>query len=272
VTEEQFERWCHAGGPGRAYGGQVVAQALEAAGLTATDGQRIHSLHGYFVGPGDVARPFTYRVRRLGERRAFSLRQVTATQGDDLVMLLTASFKVPELCSDRQPEMPKVAPPEGLPDPYEAWAARDPVDFAQAVWRHNMQVRFAPDDSEPVAGQTAQLLWVKASGPLPGDDWLAHAVALAYCSDVTLTPTAVLDREPIRPLRNGPPALFLASLDHAMWFHRPFRADEWMLYAQHSRSVGDGRALSSGEFWTRDGVLAATATQEAVVRRRRGPR
>lgn len=266
----EFEGRCHEGMPGRVFGGQVLAHALVAAGRTAA-GRRIHSLHGYFVKAGEVDRPFGYRVETLTDGGRFALRRVSATQGGELAFTLNASFTKGDAGHDRQPHMPRVPQPEELVDPYPAWEAQRPKDFAQAVWSRQVAMRFVPRVQDPVAGETSQLTWYRYTAPF-GDEPLMHAAALAYWSDITLAPTSVLDRQRIRPLRHEPGRYFVASLDHAIWFHRPFDATEWMLYAQRSRTTSDGRAHSHGEIWTRDGLLAASVTQESVVRVRRETR
>ncbi|WP_405914106.1 acyl-CoA thioesterase II [Streptomyces sp. NBC_00963] len=265
LDRDLFRGWCHAGLPLRAFGGQVAAQALTAAGRTTADGHHVHSLHGYFLRAGDTRQPILYHVDQLRDGRSYLSRRVTAVQGGVAIFTLSASFKLPERYGDRHPRIPDAPLPEELPDPYEPWAAGDPEGFEMSQWRRVMAMRFVPDERQPPPGLNQQLVWLKSTEKLP-DDPLLHVCALAYCSDLTLAPTAALDSERPRPLREGPPRFFITSLDHAMWFHRPFRADEWMLFAQRSPSAGDGRGLSLGEFWTREGTLVASVVQEAVLR------
>lgn len=261
-----FQGWCHDGLPSRAFGGQVAAQALAAAGRTVPEGRFAHSLHGYFLRGGDTARPITYRVDRLREGGSYLARQVSAEQDGALVFTLSASFKQAEQGYDRQPGMPDVPAPDSLPDLFHLWAAADPEDFGQQAYRHALEMRRVPVEPESAAaGPVEQKLWIRASAPLP-DDQLSHSCALAYASDLFLAPTAALTLERLRPLRGEPSKVYLTSLDHSLWFHRPFRADEWMLFAQRSPSAVDGRALAFADVWSHDGRLIASVAQEAVLR------
>ncbi|MFE4678310.1 acyl-CoA thioesterase [Streptomyces sp. NPDC056723] len=268
-ADDLFRGWCHSGGPTRAFGGQVVAQALAAAGNTVEPGRPVHSLHGYFLRPGDVRHPIEYAVERLRDSRRFSFRRVTAKQGNGLVFTLSASFKYPEEVGDRQPAMPVVPPPDEVPDAFDHWAARHPEQHRRARYAHVVSMRVVPraPDAAPVGatGEIEQLAWFRSREPLP-DDQLLHACALTYYSDLSLGSTSALDIEDLYPLREGSSRLGLASLDHTVWFHRPSRADEWLLFVQRSRSATDGRGLTTGEFWTQDGRLVATATQETALR------
>nr|WP_052032974.1 acyl-CoA thioesterase domain-containing protein [Rhodococcus wratislaviensis] len=181
---------------------------------------------------------------------------------------LSASFKLPEVTPDRQPVMPAVPPPEELPDPYEAWSRVRPDEYRDAVTARVMSMRFVPSedvDGDRPLGIAEQFVWLEPAHSLP-DDPLMHVCALTYGSDMTLASTAALDRQPHRSLQRGPSRVFMTSLDHAVWFHRPFRADDWMLFAQQSPSAVDGRGLSMGNFWTRDGHLVATVVQESLMR------
>ncbi|MEV0093818.1 acyl-CoA thioesterase II [Streptomyces sp. NPDC050738] len=268
LDRDRFSGRCHAGLPLRAFGGQVAAQALTAAGLTVAGGHPVHSLHSYFLRAGDPREPIVYQVERLRDGRSYLSRRVTAVQGGEAIFTLSASFKHPEAGEDRQPAMPQAPSPETLPDPYTEWADADPESYERAEWRRVMSMRFVPPARVSAPGLNQQLVWLRATEQLP-DDPLLNVCALAYCSDLTLAHTAALGHEPPVPLRGGPPRIFLTSLDHAMWFHRPFRADEWLLFAQRSPSTSDGRGLALGEFWSRDGHLVAHVVQEAVFRLRR---
>ncbi|MFF2503015.1 acyl-CoA thioesterase [Streptomyces sp. NPDC058067] len=267
-TDDLFRGWCHSGGPTRAFGGQVVAQALAAAGGTVEPDRPVHSLHGYFLRSGDVRRPFAYAVERLRDSRRFSFRRVTVTQGDEAVFTLSCSFKYPEGVGDRQPAMPVAPPPDEVPDAFDHWATRRPEEHRRARYAHVVSMRVVPraPDAAPVgaSGEIEQLAWFRSRQPLP-DDRLLHLCALTYYSDLSFGSTSALDIEDLYPLREGPGRLGLASLDHSVWFHREFRADEWLLFVQRSRTATDGRGLTTGEFWTRDGRLVATATQETAV-------
>jgi acyl-CoA thioesterase-2 len=255
---------CHAGAPMRAFGGQVAAQALGAAGRTVD--RPPHSLHCTFLRPGDPARPVDYSVTRVRDGRTYASRVVEAIQGGQAIMTLTASFKHPEPDHDRQPSMPRVPLPDELPDPYPRWASANPDVYAAAEWRRAVSLRFVPPSDQPTSdGSNDQLVWMRAISHVP-DDPVTQAAALTYFSDLTLAHTAAMDIEPHAVLRDGPRRTLMASLNHGVWFHRPFQADDWLLFAQRSRSTSDGRGLSMGEFWSRDGRLVASAAQEAVLR------
>lgn len=269
LERDVFRGWCHLGAPGKAFGGQVAAQALAAAGRTVEAGRAVHSLHGYFLSAGDLTRPVIYRAERLRDGRSYSARRVTALQDDRPIFTLSASFKSSELTPERQQGMPDVPPPESLLDPYPRWAANSPDEYAAAEYRRVISMR-VPHGAWtgrrlPLPGVNERLVWIKATEALP-DEPLLQACALTYASDLTLAPTAALDHEAPRVERAGPPQVLTASLDHSMWFHRPFRADEWMLFAVRSPSAGDGRGLATGQVWGRDGTLIASLAQEAVVR------
>ncbi|MFE0102036.1 acyl-CoA thioesterase [Streptomyces sp. NPDC059009] len=266
--------WCHAGAPQRAFGGQVAAQALVAAGRTVDEGRAVHSLHGYFMRPGDPRRPLVYEVEELRDGRSYATRRVTAIQRGEAVFTLSASFKKPERDTpDRQRLIPALPGPEELPDPYQAWAAAGSSDYWSTTGRRTLDMRIVPRDQAALApelpGVTQQFVWLKSAQPLPPDEPLLQVCALAYLSDLTLASTAALHVQPPRAERKGPSRVSMASLDHAMWFHRPFRADEWLLFAQRSPSSSDGRGLAHGEFYTRDGRLVASAVQEVLIRPRR---
>jgi acyl-CoA thioesterase-2 len=281
-----FRGWCHAGAPLRAFGGQVAAQALVAAGRTVERGRHVHSLHSYFMRPGDPRRPLVYEVERLRDGHSYTTRRVTAIQHGEAVFTLSASFKKAEDGPDRQRAMPPLPDPDRLPDPYAAWARSGsgtdegageakPEDYWSSTGRLTLEMRIVPPGSEGLPGRAAgveeQFVWLKSASELPADDPLLHVCALAYLSDLTLASTAALHLQLPRSERTGPPTISLASLDHAMWFHRPFRADEWLLFAQRSPTSSDGRGLAHGEFYTRQGSLVASVVQEALIRVKRRP-
>jgi len=273
LDENLFRGQCHAGAPMRAFGGQVAAQALTAAGRTLDPGRLVHSLHGYFLRPGDPQRPITYEVDRVRDGASYATRRVTATQRGEAIFTLSASFKLPEESRERQRTMPPVPGPEDLPDPFLAWEQADPDDFARADGFRTLDMRFIPADAPGVPpelpGVPQQFVWLRTGTPIPQDDPLMQVCALTYLSDLTLASTTALHLQPHRFQRLEPPRIILASLDHAMWFHRPFRADEWLLFAQRSPSASDGRGLALGEFYNREGELVASAVQETLVRERR---
>ncbi|MFJ9695219.1 acyl-CoA thioesterase [Kitasatospora sp. NPDC101183] len=274
LDENTFRGRCHAGAPMRAFGGQVAAQALTAAGRTCGEDRAVHSLHGYFLLPGDPTRPIDYEVERVREGLSYTTRRVTAVQRGAAIFTLSASFKHPEEGDDRHREMPALPGPESLPDAFGLRA-----EMTGTGGFRDLDVRFVPADApgvpEAVPGMPQQFVWLRIASPLrpadplrPGDP-LLHVCALTYLSDLTLASTAGLHRQPNFFQRTEPPRLLMASLDHAMWFHRPFRADEWLLFAQRSPSSSDGRGLSLGEFYDRRGRLVASAVQEALIRERR---
>ncbi|MGW6912461.1 acyl-CoA thioesterase [Kitasatospora sp. NPDC054939] len=276
LDENTFRGHCHAGAPMRAFGGQVAAQALTAAGRTLGDGRSVHSLHGYFLLPGNPSEPIRYEVDRVRDGLSYATRRVCAVQdtarGRAVIFTLSASFKHAEEGEERQRPMPPVPGPEELPD---AFALLDPADrdaFSQTAGFRTLELRFVPADAPGVPpaapGMPEQYVWLRTGSALPGDDPLLHVCALTYLSDLTLASTAALHVQPNYFQRTEPPRMLLASLDHAMWFHRPFRADEWLLFAQRSPSSSDGRGLALGEFYDREGRLVASAVQEALVRER----
>ncbi|MFD6316170.1 acyl-CoA thioesterase [Streptomyces nigra] len=257
VRPDSYRGHGQAGAPKRIFGGQIAAQSLRAAGETAGEGRVMNSMHSYFLRPGDPGLPVIYRVERLRDGVTYATRRVTATQRSKAIFTLTASFKRQEVTPDRQPRMGPVPLPESLPDPYAQQGIRSLADHQRAT-----EIRFVPFTSQDVPGQK---VWIKSATVL-ADDPLTHVCALAYCSDVTLASTAALPLRYPLSLHEEPHQLMLASLDHAMWIHRAFRADEWLLFVQKSPSSSDGRGLASGEFWTKDGQLVASVTQEALVR------
>jgi acyl-CoA thioesterase-2 len=262
-----FRGWCHDGTPLRAFGGQVAGQALTAASRTVPADLAVHSLHGYFLRAGQTSRPMLYSVEDLRDGRTYATRRVTARQNGQAIFVLSASFKLAEPGGhDRQPAAPDSPDPGELPDYFELWARKDPQAAEHAAIRQAVEVRYMGEDGAGgVDGVTEQKLWVRAVEPLP-DDPVLHTCALTYLSDLLLAPTTALALEPPRAVRARPSTVFLTSLDHALWFHRPFRADEWLLIAQESRTAGDGRGLARSEVWTRGGLLAASAVQETVLR------
>ncbi|RVU22308.1 acyl-CoA thioesterase II [Streptomyces antnestii] len=261
----------HMGRPPRAFGGVTLAQALLAAGRTVDGGRRPHSLHAYFLRSVAPEAPVSYEVERLRDGSSYAARQVAARQDGMSVLSLSASFKKPENTLDRQAKMPGAPAPHDCDAPYEVMARERPERYAASVIPRVVDLRLvAPDADEEAAraeGMSRQRCWLRAARPLP-DEPLLHAAALAYLSDLTLSPTAALPWEPHGARRTRPPAVMFASLDHAMWFHRPARADAWPLYAQHTTSLSDGRATTRGELWSQEGELVASALQEALIRHR----
>ena len=250
---------------GRVYGGQVLAQCVVAATRTMADDRHIHSIHGYFLRPGDIDLPITFSVDRLRDGRSFSTRRVQAFQKGEPIFSMIASFQTLDDGLDHQLERPADLPdPESLPSAADMvgavdhpraqfWAKARPFDM-----RHVDSPIYFSVEGAHVAHQA---VWIKALAPLP-DDQALHTAALAYVSDYTIL-ESIYRRHGIAWSH---PGLSSASLDHAMWFHRPARVDEWLLYVQESPSAQGGRGLALGRIYTRDGVLVATVAQEGMVR------
>jgi acyl-CoA thioesterase-2 len=251
----------------RVFGGQVAGQALTAASRTAPDGMAVHSLHSYFLRPGDPNVPIIYDVERIRDGSSFATRRVEARQHGRAIYYQTVSFQRPESGLEHQDVMPEVLSVADSPDVLDLLRERAPG--AVRVWEQEwgiLDVRHAgqtgpggglPSDEHPSRSR----FWVRVSAPLP-DDEIVQKAALTYFSDVTLLGTALI----AHGLRFSDPGVMAASLDHTVWFHRPFRADEWLLYDQVSPSAQGGRGLAIGRLFTESGVLVATAAQEGVVR------
>jgi acyl-CoA thioesterase II len=248
----------------RVFGGQVAGQALVAAARTVADDRQVHSLHGYFLRPGDPAVPILYEVDRIRDGRSFTTRRVVGIQHGRAIFNLQASFHVQESGLDHQLSMPDVADPESLPD------------FKSRLERYRDMLgdwyeRPRPIDTRYVEGdpigrrhrtpQPRQRVWMRADGELP-DDPVLHACVVTYASDMTLLDTTLLPHG----VGWADDSVQMASLDHAMWFHRPFRADEWLLYDQITPSTFGSRGLASGSIFTRDGRLVVSVMQEGLIR------
>lgn len=251
----------------RVFGGQVAGQALVAAARTVDRGV-VHSLHAYFMRPGDVGKPILYEVDRIRDGRTFTTRRVVAIQHGKAIFGLSASFQPPEDGPDHQMEMPDAPDPESLPTWGErAQAILEKVknpEFRQWLQRERpIDTRNVDSRSpgEKVKRPPRQLVWVRANGRLP-DELTLHQCVVTYASDITLLDTATLPHA----IAWNDPDFLMASLDHAMWFHRPFRADEWLLYAQDSPSASGARGFAMGHFFTRDGRLVASVVQEGLMR------
>ncbi|MGW5044667.1 acyl-CoA thioesterase II [Streptomyces griseoluteus] len=253
----------------RVFGGQVAAQALVAAGRTVPADRAAHSLHAYFLRPGDPGAPIVYSVDRIRDGRSFTTRRVVAVQHGKPIFHLSASFQAYEDGLDHQAPMPQAPDPATLPTSQErlrGYAHLDPEvveRFLEA--RQAIDLRYV---DEPPYGEFGaprephSQVWFRANGKLD-DDPLLHVVLATYVSDMTLLDSVLLAHG-----RGGWAVgdVVGASLDHAMWFHRPFRADEWLLYDQESPSAHGGRGLGQARIYTRDGQLAISVVQEGVVR------
>lgn len=256
-------------GWGLVFGGQVLGQALSAAGQTVEESRPVHSLHGYFLRPGIASKPIVYDVDRIRDGKTFTTRRVVAIQDGRPIFNMSASFQTPEVGFEHQAAMPQGAGPDGLKNEHEAWLERldrIPKAFHKRVEAERpIEIRDVDpvDPLQPQVAGPSHDVWVKASGPL-ADDPALHRYLLAYCSDFAFMTTA------LRPHRATwlDPTMQVASLDHAMWFHRPFRMDEWLLHSIDSPSASGGRGLVRGSFFTRDGELVASTAQEGLIRRR----
>ncbi|MFF8425885.1 acyl-CoA thioesterase II [Streptomyces sp. NPDC016566] len=253
----------------RVFGGQVAAQALVAAGRTVPADRLAHSLHAYFLRPGDPGAPIVYSVDRIRDGRSFTTRRVVAVQHGKPIFHLSASFQTHEEGLDHQAPMPPAPDPETLPTSQERLRGYDHLD--PAVVEKFIEAREAIDlryVDEPPYGRFGEprephsQVWFRANGKLD-DDPLLHVVLATYVSDMTLLDAVLLAHG-----RGGWAVgdVVGASLDHAMWFHRPFRADEWLLYDQESPSAHGGRGLGQARIYTQDGQLAISVIQEGVVR------
>ncbi|WP_210506150.1 acyl-CoA thioesterase II [Naasia sp. SYSU D00057] len=250
---------------GRVFGGQVLAQSLLAAVRTLAEDRIVHSMHAYFLRPGDVQHPITFSVDRIHDGRSFSTRRTQAYQQGLPILSMIASFQVEDVGLEHATPMPEGLPePESLPSAAEVlgaiehpiarhWALSRPFDM-----RHVPSPVYVRVEGERVAHQA---VWFRTIGPMPDEPNL-HRAALAYASDYTIL-------EPIQRRHGVPwttPGLKMASLDHAMWWHRFARVDEWLLYVQESPSAQGGRGLSQGRIYDRSGLLVASVAQEGMIR------
>ena len=251
----------------RVFGGQVAGQALVAAGRTVPEERKVHSLHAYFIRGGDPRVPIVYEVDRIRDGRSFTTRRVVAVQHGKAIFSLSASFQKQETGIDHADEMPAVPGPESLPTFAER--LEDDPDIAEArQWPRPIDLRYV-NDPPWVTRRTGEVsahnrVWMRADGRLPDED-LLHVCVLTYASDMTLLDSPLA--------RHGVywevDPVIGASLDHALWFHRPFRADEWFLYDTASPSASGGRGLATGRFFAQDGRLIATVVQEGLLRLRK---
>jgi acyl-CoA thioesterase-2 len=250
----------------RVFGGQVAGQALVAAGRTVPADRHVHSLHAYFIRPGDPSVPLVYTVDRVRDGRSFTTRRVSAIQHGKVIFTLSASFQVLEEGPSHQAPMPDVPGPEELPTYRERMASifgpqnndffrSRPVDLRHVtplIWEAARDRSLSAPESR---------VWLRVDGELP-DDPLLHVCLMTYASDMTLLDTVLLNHG----LAWGDKKTMGASLDHAMWFHRPFRADRWLLYAQDTPNASGARGLARGEVFTQEGELVVSVVQEGLIR------
>jgi acyl-CoA thioesterase II len=253
----------------RVFGGQVAGQALVAAGRTVPPDRGVHSLHAYFIRPGDPAVPLVYQVEPVRDGRSFTTRRVTVVQHGKTIFTLSASFQLPEDGGfEHFMPMPQVPRPEEL-EPTRVRLQRLLGPTAEDFSRDSpIEMRHVGPlsievERDPSLAADSNIIWLRADGELP-DDPLLHVCLMTYASDMTLLDT-VLHAERVSWSDRS---IVAASLDHAMWFHRPFRADEWLLYAQDSPSATSGRGLARGEVYSAAGQLVVSVVQEGLLRRR----
>jgi len=271
IEENLFRGQSQDLGWGRVFGGQVLGQALSAAEQTVPADRTVHSMHGYFMRAGAADRPIVYDVDRIRDGRSFTTRRVVAIQGGRAIFSMSASFQVTEPGFEHQDPMPEAPPPERLKSELELArlvADRIPEKLrAQALADRPIEVRPATpyNPLKPRVAPPQRTLWYRATGALP-DELSIHQYLLAYASDFNFLGTSMLPHG----VSWLSPAMQVASLDHAMWFHRPFRFDDWLLYVIDSPSASGARGLVRGRFFDRAGNLVASAAQEGLIRRWEG--
>ncbi len=251
----------------RVFGGQVAAHALVAATHTVDEAYAVHSLHSYFLRPGDTAVPIVYDVENIRDGRSFATRRVIARQHGRPIFAMTLNFQIPEEGLEHQDTMPDVPAPEDCAELSEIFARRfgGVENLFQQEWGA-LDVRFAGNSRpggelhDPTMPSQSRL-WIRVAGDLP-EDRLSHTAAFTYASDMTLLGATLVPHE----VYIETPGMQAASLDHTIWFHHPFNADEWWLYDQHSPSASGGRGLAIARIFTRDGRLVASVAQEGLIR------
>ena len=253
----------------RVFGGQVLGQALVAAVRTVPEERVTHSLHAYFLLPGDPAVPIIYDVERTRDGGSFTTRRVKGIQHGKTMFAMSVSLHKHEPGLDHQTKMPKVPPPEDLPNEQQLVQKfeGDVPQEIRAYWQRERPIEMRPVDVSRylVRGKHApeQAMWIRATSKLP-DSLALHQCVLAYASDFTLLDTALIAHGKLMVDHD----LQMASLDHALWFHRPFKADDWLLYVQESPSSQSARGFTRGSVFTRDGLLVASVAQEGLIRQR----
>lgn len=271
IEENLFRGQSQDPGWGTVFGGQVVGQALSAAVQTVPRDRYVHSLHSYFLRPGDVTRPIVYDVDRIRDGKSFTTRRVVAIQNGEAIFNLAASFQKEEEGFEHEEPMPDVPPPEGLRSEQEtlrALAAQHPkINLAPLLVDRPIELREVdpePDPFHPAKRSARRMIWLKAVAPLP-DDPALHAYLLAYASDMSFVTTALLPHGVTWLSKE----VQVASIDHVLWFHRKLRIDDWLLYVIDSPAARGARGLARGSIYTRSGQLVASAAQEGLMRRRK---
>jgi acyl-CoA thioesterase-2 len=256
----------------RVFGGQVIGQALVAAVRTVDASRPPHSMHAYFILPGDPKVPIIYDVDRIRDGKSFTTRRVSARQHGHPIFSMLVSFHAGEPGLDHQAAMPDVPLPESLPNESEMRKAMLPTmpDPVRRYYERERPIEMRPVEFERYGGKKVSggrfHIWIRTTGQLP-DDLAIHQCVLAYASDMTLLDAVLAPHG--RTLFEK--EFMAASLDHALWLHRPFRADDWLLYAQDSPNLHGSRGFARGLIFTREGTLVASVAQEGLVRRRREP-
>ncbi len=270
IEENLFRGQSQDLGWGAVFGGQVLGQALSAAVQTVAPERHVHSLHAYFLRSGDVKRPIVYDVDRSRDGGSFSTRRVVAIQGGQPIFNMAASFQLDEVGFTHQDPMPHAPPPESLPteqERFEAYASKVPPFLReQAVAERPIELRPCDPQDDPLRPpprEARRSLWLKTIARLP-DDPALHRYLLAYASDYSLVTTSLLPHGTTWLT----PGMQVASLDHAMWFHQPFRVDDWLLHVMDGEVAHGGRGLVRGRIFTRDGRLVASTAQEGLIRQR----
>jgi acyl-CoA thioesterase-2 len=258
-------------GWGRVFGGQVLGQALSAAAQTVPKDREVHSLHAYFLRPGDVRKPIVYDVDRIRDGGSFNTRRVVAIQSGEAIFNLAASFQTLEEGFEHQDEMPKVPPPEAVPTDQERLAAfqsKLPAFLRdRALAERPFEMRPCENENDPVhpeARPAARAVWIRTRHALP-DDGALHRYLLAYASDYMFLTTSMLPHQ----VTWLTPGMQVASIDHVMWFHQPFRMDEWLLHVMDSPKAHGARGLVRGKVFTQDGRLVASTAQEGLIRKKK---
>jgi len=268
IDKNIFRGTSHDVGSPQVYGGQALSQALHAAMLTVPDDRFVHSLHSYFILPGKLDVPIIYQVLHIRDGGSFTTRRVTGIQNGKAIFILAASFQLLQEGLEHQIDMPDITPPEELqsdidlmnqfkdqiPKRFKNFLRPRPIEFRPV----NPLSFILPQKQEPL-----RHIWMKAKGSVP-DDLTIHQRILAYASDYNLLITALLPHQDKVAIQN----LQLASLDHAMWFHRPFKVDEWILYVLDSPSASNTRGFTRGAIYTKEGVLISSVVQEGLMRKK----
>ena len=251
------------------FGGQVMGQALSAAQETVAADRLVHSLHSYFLRAGDASKPVVYEVESIRDGSSFSTRRVQAIQNGKAIFYMTASFQQPEEGFNHQDTMPEAPSPIGIPS-FSDFIADNQDNLPQSMrekFLTEKPIEIRPIQQyhwlKPEKTDSISQSWLKTNGNLP-DDIRIHSCMLAYASDFHFLPTALLPHGVSHLLPN----FQIATVDHAMWFHRPFRFDDWLLYCMDSSSASNGRGLVRGQIYNRQGELVASTTQEGVIRQR----